>query len=241
MRCDLTPLLGCVLEVADRSFEPVGARRGPLKYTFLHRQLSAERFFVAFDGSDSEIAARAAEADEAIPMREIALDKRFVPFLRMADIADREVEVFRPEERDHRERLSSPNIFAAATWPWRSATTQCSTRMLSPVWGSGQRAMSPAAKMSGSLVCKRELTRTPRSRVKPSRLGELKARLDADADDHNVRVDPLAPLQDNLLVFNPSDLRRRGEGAPPFGREPPKPDRRVLAQTLSRADAPPVR
>jgi hypothetical protein len=64
-----------------------------------------ERIFVALDGSDSEIAARAAEADEAIPMREISLDKRFVPFLRMADIADREVEVFRPEERDHHERL----------------------------------------------------------------------------------------------------------------------------------------
>jgi hypothetical protein len=32
-------------------------------------------------------------------MREIALDKRFVPFLRMADIADREVEVFRQKTR----------------------------------------------------------------------------------------------------------------------------------------------
>jgi hypothetical protein len=58
-----------------------------------HRQLSAEKVCVAFDGSDSEIAATAVEADEAIPMREIALDKRFVPFLCMADIADREVEV----------------------------------------------------------------------------------------------------------------------------------------------------
>lgn len=71
----------------------------------LHRQLSAQRVLIAFDGSDSEIAAGAAKADEAIPMREIALDKRFVPFLRMADIADREVEVFRPEERNHHERL----------------------------------------------------------------------------------------------------------------------------------------
>jgi hypothetical protein len=39
----------------------------------------------------------------------------------------------------------------------------------------------------------------------PGRLGELKARLDADAHDHNVRVDLLAPLQEDLLVFNPSD------------------------------------
>src|SRR3984885_2377647 len=41
----------------------------------------------------------------------------------------------------------------------------------------------------------------------PSCLGELKARLDADAHDHKVRVDALAPLQGDLFVFNPSDLR----------------------------------
>ena len=40
-------------------------------------------------------------------MREIALDKRLVPGLRMADIADREVEMLRPEERDHRKGLVS--------------------------------------------------------------------------------------------------------------------------------------
>ena len=38
-----------------------------------HRRLSSERFFIAFDGSDGEIVARAAEADEAIPLRKIAL------------------------------------------------------------------------------------------------------------------------------------------------------------------------
>ena len=78
--------------------------RGAPELAF-HRQLREERLFVAFDGSDGQIAARASEADEAIPMREIALDAHLVPFFRMADIADREVEVLRPEERDHREGL----------------------------------------------------------------------------------------------------------------------------------------
>jgi hypothetical protein len=78
--------------------------RGPLELGF-HRQLSADRIFVALNGKDSEIAARAAEADEAIPMSEIALDKRLVPCLRMADIADRKVEMLRPEEWDHHKRL----------------------------------------------------------------------------------------------------------------------------------------
>jgi hypothetical protein len=51
-----------------------------------HRQLSAERVFIALDSSDSEITAGAAKADKAIPIRETALDKCLVPFLRMADI-----------------------------------------------------------------------------------------------------------------------------------------------------------
>src|ERR1700722_4335915 len=70
-----------------------------------HRQLSAERVFIALDSSDGEIAAGAAKADKAIPIREIALDKRLVPCLCMTDITDRKVKVFRPEERDHRESL----------------------------------------------------------------------------------------------------------------------------------------
>ena len=51
----------------------------------------------------------------------------------------------------------------------------------------------------------------------PSCLGELKARLDADAHDHNVRVDPLAALQDDLFVFNPSDLSAEVKAHPLSG------------------------
>ena len=112
---------------------------------------------------------------------------------------------------------SPPNMFAAATWPWRSATTQCSTRRLSPVWGSGQRAMSPAAKMSGIASLQARIDQNAAIQHQTSRLRELKARLDADAHNHNVRVDPLSPLQDDLLVFNPSDPRTEVKAHPLSG------------------------
>ena len=41
-------------------------------------------------------------------------------------------------------------MFSAAACPIRSAATQCSTRMRPPLCGSGQRAISPAAKMPGT-------------------------------------------------------------------------------------------
>jgi hypothetical protein len=48
-------------------------------------------------------------------------------------------------------------------------------------------------------------------------LGEPKARFDANAHDHNVRVDPLAALQDDLFVFNPSDLSAEVKAHPLSG------------------------
>ena len=51
----------------------------------------------------------------------------------------------------------------------------------------------------------------------PSCLGELKARLDADAHDHKVRVDALAPSQGDLFVFDPSDLRAEVKAHPLWG------------------------
>src|SRR5215470_6263300 len=59
-------------------------------------------------------------------------------------------------------------MLSAAVCPWRSATTQCSTRIRWPVCGSGQRAMSPAAKTPGALVSRYSLTEMPRSIVRPA-------------------------------------------------------------------------
>src|SRR5215813_5051742 len=60
-------------------------------------------------------------------------------------------------------------MLRAAVCPCRSATTQCSIRRFSPVWASGQRAMSPAAKIPGTLVSRYSFTATPRSVFRPAR------------------------------------------------------------------------
>src|SRR5438093_484651 len=59
-------------------------------------------------------------------------------------------------------------MLSAAVWPWRCATTQCSTRIAAALCGSGQRAMSPAAKIPGALVSRYSLTVTPRSIARPA-------------------------------------------------------------------------
>jgi hypothetical protein len=53
--------------------------------------------------------------------------------------------------------------------------------------------------------------------TKTSGLGEVKPRLNADANDHNLRVNPLASLQDNLLVLDPDDLRPEMKAHPLLG------------------------
>ena len=52
--------------------------------------------------------------------------------------------------------------------PARSATTQCSMRAASPETCSGYRAISPAAKMPGELVCSVSSTTTPLSVLMPA-------------------------------------------------------------------------
>ena len=74
--------------------------------------------------------------------------------------------------------------------------------------------MSPAAKMSGSLVCSLRIDQNSAIQSQPSCLGELKARLDADAHDHKVYVDALAALQEDPFAFNPSDLRAEVKAHP---------------------------
>src|SRR6185295_7130247 len=59
-------------------------------------------------------------------------------------------------------------MFSAAVCPCRCATTQCSTRIALPLCGSGQRAMSPAAKIPGALVSRNSVTVTPRSIARPA-------------------------------------------------------------------------
>ena len=89
-------------------------------------------------------------------------------------------------------------MFSAAAWPWRSATTQCSTRMACPLCGSGQRAMSPAAKTPGALVSRKASTTTPRSSVRPAFSASSTRGRTPDAHDHEVGVERAAALQRHL-------------------------------------------
>ena len=77
--------------------------------------------------------------------------------------------------------------------------------------------MSPAAKMLGSLVCRRRIDQDAAVQTKTSGLGELQPRLNADANDHNLHLNPLAPLQNNLLVLDPGDLRPKVKTHPLLG------------------------
>ena len=50
----------------------------------------------------------------------------------MANVPDRDVVVLAPEKRHRVEPLAAAEHVRAATCPWRSATTQCSTRSVRP-------------------------------------------------------------------------------------------------------------
>src|ERR1700730_18243147 len=65
-------------------------------------------------------------------------------------------------------RSRAPTILRATTCPWRSATTQCSTRRRRSEYASGHRATSPAVKTSLALVSRNSLTARPLSSVRPA-------------------------------------------------------------------------
>jgi len=60
--------------------------------------------------------------------------------------------VLAPEERDGGKFLAVAEHVERRGLPLALGNHQCSTRMISPLCGSGQRAMSPAAKIPGALV-----------------------------------------------------------------------------------------
>jgi hypothetical protein len=132
-------------------------------------------------------------------MRAIALDKRFVPFRGMADIADREVEVFRPEERDHHERLIVASHVRGRDLPLALGDDPMLHTNALASMGIGPAGNVSCGENVGIAGLQRRIDQNPAIQSKPSCLGELKARLDADAHDHKVRVDALAPCRATCL------------------------------------------
>jgi hypothetical protein len=120
------------------------------------------------DRDDRQLPIAAAIDDSAVARADIAVDVGAVPSLGVADIGDGDVVVLASEERHGIEALPAPENVAAAVCPWRSATTQCSTRIFSPVCWFGHWAMSPAAKMPVTLVSRYSFTSMPRSEASPA-------------------------------------------------------------------------
>ena len=92
-----------------------------------------------------------------------------VPALGVADVVDRDVVVLAPEERHARRTLAAARACCARpSGPGAGRPPSARRGSRSPLCGSGQRAMSPAAKMPGALVSRYSSTSTPRSIARPA-------------------------------------------------------------------------
>jgi len=135
----------------------------------LEYDLRAKAFEIAVNDSDRQFFACAQIRYRAVSRVESPVDFSTVPSFGMPDISDAEV-VLLVQKNGTASKISwRPRILRAAVCPWRSATTKCSARIRSPVSRSGQRAISPAAKMRGTLVLRYSSTVTPRSTATPAR------------------------------------------------------------------------
>ena len=105
-----------------------------------------------------------------------------------------------------------PSMLRAAVWPWRSATTKCSTRIASPLCGSGQRAMSPAANTCWRAGLEELVDQHSAVDGEPGLFGERRRRTDADSDDDEVGVDALAIVQRHCMLVDrdcgPAEMER---------------------------------
>jgi len=104
----------------------------------------------------------------AVSRLEVSFDFDRIPILRVADVVDGDIIVLTPEERHRVERLAVAQDISG-----RNLTlTLCHNPMLDadalPEYGSGHRAMSPAAKTRGALVFRYSLTAMPRSIARPA-------------------------------------------------------------------------
>ena len=118
---------------------------------------------VLSDACDSERTPCQSVGESAVLRFEAAADLDFIPVLGVTHVLDRDAELPRQKNGTALNRSRRPSMLRAATCPWRSATTECSMRTSPPEWESGQRAMSPAAKIPGTLDLRYSSTTTPRS------------------------------------------------------------------------------
>jgi hypothetical protein len=135
--------MGLNLGVPKRFCSKYGSLSGgdcPLELDFCAKPLE-----IPVNHCDRQLPAAVSIRDRAVSRVKLTIDFSFIPLLSVTDISETEIISFGPEERDGVGTFpSSQHVARAAFCRWRSATTQCSTRIRSPVSRSGQRAMSPA-------------------------------------------------------------------------------------------------
>src|SRR6266478_9888660 len=102
-------------------------------------------------------------------------------------------------------------MFRAAVWPCRCASTQCSTRMRSPVCGSGQRAMSPAAKIPGTLVSRNSFHGHAAIHGEASAFGKREARTNSHTHHHEIGLQARAIVERDRIVVDSRRLSAQVE------------------------------
>jgi hypothetical protein len=118
----------------------------------LELDLRQEAFAVPVDDGHRQFLIAASVGDRAVSRLELAVDVGLVPSLGVTRITEAEIVLLGPEERHVIETFAAAEDVVRGGLTLTLGDAQCSTRMLSPVSRSGQRAMSPAAKMPGTLV-----------------------------------------------------------------------------------------
>src|SRR5262249_28434653 len=73
----------------------------------LHHEFGPEAFDITIDRGDCQHPAVALIAQQAVPRRDIAVDRQVVPLFGVADVVDRNVVVLAPEERHGGKRLAT--------------------------------------------------------------------------------------------------------------------------------------
>jgi hypothetical protein len=110
---------------------------------------SACKFWFSRDRYNSESATTFLVRHDTMACIEAPVDLDSLPLLRLAHIIDSYVVELTPEEWNSVKLFTTAKNIFSCCFPIRSATTQCSTRIRAPVFGSGQRRGIAGSEDSG--------------------------------------------------------------------------------------------
>ena len=208
---------GCISQSTFRrsTGKAAACSRSEFRLT-LHRNLGLKAFAISVDRRYRFCTTRVLKRTTQSLAAMVAFDCDLVPFFRVPNVIDRDVVMLPPEKGNGSDASRCPIMLSAAVWPWRSATTQCSTRICAPEYLSGQRAMSPAAYRKDPKDSRAERPNTSPDRVSGSQRKGLQgqaqqsqARGHADHREQgwNRACEPFRIFQSD----SPADFEKAGE------------------------------